>query len=197
MFESFCLDEYGNTIYNLTQWDINQKLIVDVENYILDTAPMVHFCNKNYDKTLDVQSTLSDNKIVADIPNILLKEPLTITAYIYLMSNQSGKTVKVIEIPVRQRPQPSDYEYEDNVDIITITQLIQEVNALKVTVEASEKVREENEQTRINNEILREQNVNLAIENANNAATAANEAAQNITNNYATVEEVLTYLNLR
>lgn len=30
----FLLDTYGNTIYNLTQWDVNQKLIVGVDQTV-------------------------------------------------------------------------------------------------------------------------------------------------------------------
>lgn len=129
----FLLDTYGNTIYNLTQWDMNQKLIVSVDQTVT-IAPKVHFCNQKSEKALVVESTLSDNKIVADIPNILLQEPYRITAYVYLetdIENSSWKTIQTIEIPVRKRPKPDDYEYTDNVEIVYLYDIIQNVEQLK------------------------------------------------------------------
>lgn len=241
MLDAICLDQYGNTINHLTQWDYNQKLIVDINGFDFSDvpAPVVHFCNINSSNTLVVQSIIQENKIVVDIPNILLIEPYQITAYLYLINNDSGKTIYTIEIPVRKRPKPSDYEYEENIEVVLLSELIQQVKELNENVtnaenernsneqirisnentrESNESIRIQNENERINNELDRETHVNEALtsvneatqkaleattnattatKNANNAATKANEAAQNVMNNYATVEEVLTYLNLR
>lgn len=191
MLDAICLDQYGNTIYHLTQWDYNQKLIVDINGFDFSDipAPIVHFCNINSNDALSVQSIIQENKIVADIPNILLKEPYQITAYLYLMDNNSGKTIYTIEIPVRKRPKPSDYEYEDNVEVVLLSELIQQVKELNENVTnaenernsneqiriSSEKVRENNETNRINNEAIRVQNENERINNEIDRENRVNE----------------------
>lgn len=167
MLNAVCLDQYGNTITHLTQWDFNQKLIIELENYNLENAPMIHFCNKNSEKALAVQSTIEDEKIIADIPNILLKEPYRIIAYLYLYSNDSGKTIKTIDIPVRERVQPDDYEYEDNVEVVLLSELIQKVKDLNSDITDAEEERNSNEEIRIANENIRKATENVRISNEN------------------------------
>lgn len=162
----FLLDTYGNTIYNLTQWDVNQKLIVSVDQTVT-IAPKVHFCNQKSEKALVVESTLSDNKIVADIPNILLQEPYRITAYVYLetdIENSSWKTIQTIEIPVRKRPKPDDYEYVENVKVVYLSEMIKIVETLNQDIRDAESAREENENVRISNENERINNENTRIQ---------------------------------
>lgn len=130
--------------------------------------PKVHFCNQKSEKALVVESTLSDNKIVADIPNILLQEPYRITAYVYLetdIENSSWKTIQTIEIPVRKRPKPDDYEYVENVKVVYLSEIIKIVEALNQDVRDAESAREENESVRISNENIRTSN-EIARENA-------------------------------
>lgn len=194
MLDAICLDQYGNTIYHLTQWDYNQKLIVDIDGFNFNdvSAPVVHFCNRNSDNALSVQSIIQNEKIVVDIPNILLKEPYQITAYLYLIDNNSGKTIYTIEIPVRKRLKPSDYEYEDNVEVILLTDLIQQVKELDKNVTdaenkrnsneqiriSSEKIRENNETNRINNENIRIKNENNRIDNEIDRENRVNEIVE-------------------
>lgn len=149
MIGSYLLDENGNIVKNLYQWDVNQKLII--EAYNIATAPKIHFCNKNSEQALVVSSTISDNKIVANIPNILLREPYNILAYVYLENNDSGKTVKVIEIKLRKRVKPDDYEYVDNVEAIYLTDLIRLVETLNTNMKSAESLRESNTTQAINN----------------------------------------------
>ena len=129
MISPFLLDENGNIVHSLTQWDTNQKLIVTTDGAVT-IAPKIHFCNTKSEKALVVQSIISDNKIIADIPNILLEEPYRIAAYIYTktdISNNSWKTIEVINIPVRKRPKPNDYVYVENVKVVQLSELIKEV----------------------------------------------------------------------
>lgn len=127
MFTVTCLDTYGNVITNLTQWDIDQSLTI-IESG-LTTAPEFHFCNKNSKEALVVPSTLSNGTITVKIPNILLQESTTIIAYIYAYtSTTSGKTLATIRIPVRPRPQPSDYNYIENIEYVSAVALEQHVS---------------------------------------------------------------------
>ena len=139
MFETTCLDENGNPIYSMTQWDINQNLIIDVSNLSITTAPKVHFCNKKSVEALPVESTLSDNKLTASIPTTLLKEPYPIIAYIYVSSSSdssSQKTVACVKIPMNKRVRPGDYIYSDDVELIYLNDKISEVNTIVTKIES-------------------------------------------------------------
>lgn len=163
MTDCTIMDTKGNKIRYLTQWDANQKIIVELPQNI-SIAPEVHFCNKHSRKALIVQSTLSGNKITVDVPNILLEEPYVIYVYIYLIDDNSGKTVKSTVIPVRKRAKPDDYEYVENVEVIYLTDLINKVNLLNDNLESAEAIRVENENIRNENEIQRQQNIGIYIE---------------------------------
>lgn len=191
MLNAICLDQYGNTITHLTQWDFNQKLIIELEDYNLENAPMIHFCNKNSEKALAVQSTIEDKKIIADIPNILLKEPYRIIAYLYLYSNDSGKTIKTIDIPIRERIQPDDYEYEDNVEVILLSELIQEVKNLNSDITDAEEERNSNEEIRIANENIRKATENVRISNENTRIDNENKRIENDIDRENRVNEIV------
>ena len=187
----YFLDKDGNIIHNLTQWDINQKLIIEIVQNI-STAPKVHFCNKNSEKALVVQSAISGDRIIADIPNILLEEPLNIIAYVYYnndSANNSWKTIQTIDIPLRKRAKPDDYEYVENVHVIYLSDLIKTVETLENEVESAETIRNQNENIRINNENVRvqqeeqrEQRIEQAIKNTNDATKKAVDAATEVMN---------------
>lgn len=128
MFDVTCLDAYGNVVTNLTQWDTDQSLIITDSGLV--AAPEFHFCNKNSKEALVVPSTIADGTITVKIPNILLQEGTTIIAYIYAYtSTTSGKTLATIRIPVRPRPEPSDYEYVENIEYVSAVALEQSVAA--------------------------------------------------------------------
>ena len=130
MYEINCYDSYGNTIDYLTQWDYNRKLIMYIDNYDLLYAPEVHFCNQNSAEALVVQSSVEDNKVFVDIPNILLQENLPLFAYVYLSdanNANSQKTIFSVTLPVRYRPKPSEYTYVENIDKVTSAQIEQTI----------------------------------------------------------------------
>lgn len=150
MFDVTCIDKYGNTVTNLTQWDMNQTLYI--EDHGFSTPPQFHFCNKNSEKALVVQSVDKDGVLEVVVPNILLIEPHTITAYVYLNEGDSSRTVEYVQIPVRQRPQPDSFEYEDNVVLIDVQELANEIRALNASMSSAEEERVASELNRISNE---------------------------------------------
>lgn len=191
MFYLECYDQYGNPITRMTQWDLNQKLYITEHNFT--TAPLFHFCNKNTEKALVVQSVLSDNLLTVDVPNQLLIEPYPITVYVYLPENNGGKTVEIVNIPITARPKPNDFEYKDNIEIISLTDLANEIRNLndsistaelqRITAETlrisnenerieNESVRDTAEQTRIENERIRNENENIRIASENERESA-------------------------
>lgn len=101
----------------LHRYDLNQKLKIAKAN--LTAAPAVHFANKKSAEALVVQSTYSGGVITVDIPNQLLEMPFEIVAYIYTEVDNVGTTIDKIRIPVIDRPKPMDYQYSDNITIMT------------------------------------------------------------------------------
>ena len=154
MFDCTCIDKYGNTVTNLTQWDMNQTLYI--EDYGFSTPPQFHFCNKNSEKALVVQSTINNGVLEVVVPNALLTEPYTITAYVYLSEGESSKTVEYVQLPVRSRPQPDSFEYEDNVVIIDVQELANEIRALNASMSEAEEIRVNAENIRISKETDRQ-----------------------------------------
>lgn len=148
MLDAIMYDSFGTQITYLVQWDVDQTVSFEGVNISTNTAPIVHFCNKNSDKALGVQSTLDDGVINVKIPNILLKEAETIVVYFY----SNNRSVEITKIPVRPKPQPNDYFYSDNVEVVTLSELIAQVKSLDSTVTTNEVVRQNNESTRINSE---------------------------------------------
>ena len=101
----------------LYQWDYGQILLpTGVE---LPTAYEVHFAVPNTDTTM----TVIGNADGVAIPDELLTTSGQIVAYIYLHSGEDdGETEYKINIPVKARPQPSDYEPTPvQQDVITQT----------------------------------------------------------------------------
>lgn len=142
MFEAKCYDMHGNSIDGFTQWDVNQRINISLEScgdddHIEDDymriAPEVHFSNVKRDKALVVRSTVvSKDKIVVDVPNILLTEPYPILVYVYYTSSKdssSQTTIVRTEIPVRKRDEPHDYYYVENIERITAEMIKEEIEA--------------------------------------------------------------------
>jgi len=110
-----CYDSDYKVLKQLYQWDTNQTMIVEGITEFT-TIPVFHFCNRLSDSALVVNPTLVYGKLEVDIPNILLRQTETIIIYLYEETNVDGfRTMHTIHIPVVPRPQPSDYDYTDNI----------------------------------------------------------------------------------
>lgn len=143
MYEIKCWDSYDRVIEGLTQWDVNQTLYIKdiADEFGLTEAPVFHFCNQNSKEALVVPSVIQDNNIIAvKVPNILLQEALPLLIYMYVYSATSkqdenalpdtisgipAKTLAAIKLIVRPRAKPSDYQYIENIDSMTVIQLEQ------------------------------------------------------------------------
>ena len=113
MFDYICLNSQGDAIDFFYQWDINQKIQID--NWGLQIAPEFHFCNSKSKEALVVLAHISGNKIIVDVPNILLQEGEVLIGYIYVQNTDgSANTVIAVQIPVRPRPRPADYVFVEN-----------------------------------------------------------------------------------
>lgn len=187
MLDAIMYDSFGTQITYLVQWDVDQTVSFEGVNISTNTAPIVHFCNKNSDKALGVQSTLDDGVINVKIPNILLKEAETIVVYFY----SNNRSVEITKIPVRPKPQPNDYFYSDNVEVVTLSELIAQVKSLDSTVTTNEVVRQNNESTRVNSE-----NKRIAAEKTrvNNENTRQSNESTRQTTSAETIQKCLDAL---
>ena len=131
MYEIQCFDIDGNLIKNFYQWDVNQKIIVDCDNFNItpNTAPpIIRFSNNSMDYAIPVQSNIEDKKLVVDIPNYILMMPLPVNISFYFSSFKditSKRTLLATTIPVRRQKQPLDYSYEENIKNYTFEDLVQ------------------------------------------------------------------------
>lgn len=129
MIEVFCTDKDGNLVERLTQWDVDQYILIGGSG--LAEAPKIHFCNTCSKEALVVESVIEDGVVKVKIPNILLQDGLLIIAYLYVyapdVSTVSAMTKATIRIPVRPRPKPSNYPYIENVDYISAIKLEEKI----------------------------------------------------------------------
>lgn len=113
-----CYDSEGKLMRHLFQWDYNQT--ITLKGVDMPPIPVFHFCNVGDDVAKVVVPDVSGNTLTADIPNILLQKPGPLILYLYSDTDDDGsRTVHAIRIPVLPRPQPDDYEYEDNVEYVS------------------------------------------------------------------------------
>ncbi len=139
MFKTTCLDNNGNTIYSMTQYDIGQKLNFELPNIRLINAPEIHFCNTYSPKELPVQSTINGQIISAPVPTELIIQPHPIIAHVYTTDNtdsSSKRAIAYIKIPMNKRKPSGDYDNADDVVLAYIADKTTEVNNLNNQIES-------------------------------------------------------------
>lgn len=119
----------GRELKGLYQWDINQKICISG----IETSPLpeIHFWACRLSKALVVPTKAYGDMVVADVPNILLQVAEPITIFIYKKTGEDGhRTSDAIRCPVCARPQPEEYEYEDNIEYTSWVELTEEAREL-------------------------------------------------------------------
>lgn len=94
------------SVYGLTQWDYGQMLAV-----VADIAPPDGTEVQFYQGGLDSRGCLCGCTV--RIPDRMLQDDETITAYIYVRSDTSGETILTAYLHVTARPRPTDYVMTD------------------------------------------------------------------------------------
>ncbi len=101
------------TADSLYQWDKNQ--VLEIRGLSLAFIPEIHFTNTAMDKALVRQATMdAAGVITVDVPNSLLQKSYKITVFICTYEGDAFRTLYKLEIPVKSRPQPADYTFEDD-----------------------------------------------------------------------------------
>lgn len=204
MYEVPCLNLNGDTINRFYQWDIDQKIVIDLngcdERY-LQNPPEVHFSNSSRKEALVVRSTVkysgddvavqddsvatmhAGDIIIADIPNILLQEPYPLLVYVYLTDaddSSSQKTILYSEVPVRKRAKPSDYLYVENITRITAEMIKKEIEANTETARTNAINEINNVKTKSIATVTdtRDAAVNTITQTKTNAVSAVDEAKE-------------------
>lgn len=122
------LDIYKNPLYTLYQWDVNQ--FVNIVGINPDMPVSVQFWRAGQSEAFVVESTVSGNIVTAAIPNELLREPGELVIYIWQDTGtgeqKGGRTETFFNIPIKERAQPSDYIYDDNVEYISVKTVIKD-----------------------------------------------------------------------
>lgn len=91
------------------QWDTNQKITSDQ----FKVGDEIHFFNMKQPNALVVLAYELDNKIVVDVPNILLQKSYPIIAYRVYVDDDGKATIEEHQFEVNQRPKPEDYVYTE------------------------------------------------------------------------------------
>ena len=89
------------------QWDINMR----VAGEELKVGDEIHFCNRTKDCALVVKAYQLGDKVVADVPNILLTKPFPIRVYRYVTADGSTYSITEQIFEVTARSKPDDYVY--------------------------------------------------------------------------------------
>lgn len=91
----------------LVQWDYGQKL--RIKGLSVPPTLEVHFSNDAEREAIVMVATLEDSDIICDIPNVLLEKSLDIRAWVYVIGENSGETIKEIMMKVEPRIKPQDF----------------------------------------------------------------------------------------
>lgn len=113
MIKITCYDKNGETISNLYQWDMNIRVVVHGLTGKDITKLRFHFANQKSRLACVVTPTAVTEGATAIIPNELFMVPDVIFLYVYETdpSNEEGRTIATIRIPVMPRQQPNEYAY--------------------------------------------------------------------------------------
>ena len=110
------------TADTLYQWDVNQTL--EIRGLSLASIPEIHYTNAAMERALVRQATMDAAGVVrAEIPNGLLQKPYKVVAYVCVYEGSGFRSLYKVEIPMKERPQPSDYVLVDDPDVYSFTVL--------------------------------------------------------------------------
>lgn len=102
------------------QWDVNQRIVVAD-----DICSEVHFCNRTGDCSLVCRVYDHNGQRVADVPNILLQQAVTIHVYAYVADSNEKYTKQEAWFSVLARTKPADYIYTET-ELYTVEEMLEE-----------------------------------------------------------------------
>lgn len=132
---------YGEEISiddGLWQYDYGQKL--QINGISLPDIFEVHFFWKGLEEAKIVTGYTKNKMSYTDIPNEALEQRRAITAYIYLSTPETGKTVNTVIMFVNKRPAPEGLEIPEDIDLFhhTLTAVEEYTKQTKETAQTAE-----------------------------------------------------------
>ena len=124
------------TAHGLTQWDYGQKL--EIHGLALPASFQVHFsCKKSNEAIVRLGTTINGVGSTV-IPDSILEQDTEIRAWIYLVGDGTGETIKLIQLPLTVRPKPQDFISQITPSQQTmLEQFMAQLNELTGTIESS------------------------------------------------------------
>lgn len=101
--------KYVTTVYGLTQWDYGQELDV-ISDFGIPDGTEIHF----HQGVTATTRYLKSGKVL--IPDAMLQDDQTISAYVYIRTEDSGETVLTAYLRITAREKPSEYILPDTQD---------------------------------------------------------------------------------
>lgn len=86
------------------QWDMGQILLITGLN--LPATVEFHFFNEATTEAVRVAGYTVEGITTTQVPNLLLQQPFSIYAYVYLTDEKSARTEQKLHITVLPRPEP-------------------------------------------------------------------------------------------
>lgn len=102
--------------WGLTQWDYGQDLQLATDGEIPDGTEVQFY----QDLLTSVAYTKGG---IIRIPDVMLQNAKTITAYVYVRSEDEGETILTVTLPIQPRPRPSNYvlpAYEEYARLLPV-----------------------------------------------------------------------------
>lgn len=102
--------------WGLTQWDYGQDPQLATDGEIPDGTEVQFY----QDLLTSVAYTVGG---IIRIPDVMLQNAKTITAYVYVRSEDEGETILTVTLPIQPRPRPSNYvlpAYEEYARLLPV-----------------------------------------------------------------------------
>lgn len=130
MLEYEIMDSSGKPLIALTQWDANREITVKGGG-TFQKPPDFHFWDKDCNLALVVPSVLVEGGVKAKIPNILLQRSDDVMLSMFdVAESGEGKSVAILSIPVVSAKKPQDYQFTENIEYVTFTNLVKEAEGI-------------------------------------------------------------------
>lgn len=134
VYAKFTPNSTNTTTSPVTQWDYGRKL--RIEGLKLPTAVRIDFGVLGSQTTIGRIGLTNDGVTDVVIPDSFLEQSNNIVAYVYVSDTTEGKTIRTINIPVKERAKPEEYNTPESKELFV--EAIEAVNDVAVRAENAE-----------------------------------------------------------
>ena len=98
----------ATTVHGLTQWDYGRKLEVKSPSLLDFGMVEVHFGYAGAKVATVHYGTVANGTLTVEIPDSCLQQPSTIIAWVFVPTEDEGRTILTVTMPVTARTRPAD-----------------------------------------------------------------------------------------